>query len=232
MCLFKDIYDKSLAVEAAVNKILNKYDCEIQGTYILDNYKNPTSKEELNAIPTYPLVPKEHDYHIDEVIIKYNTQFASSFEPTYTITNVFNYIQLFAPFYQGDHAYNTFYIVDDTTCRVYVFNLYFETKGQATIMQEIGRILDVILRLDGKNVGFPAPVYRNAGGYINWLVECTIYETLIRKYDAITFVFAVQNNGAGIFSKPKTLVSVSSLGPEGSIIAKVISAGSSSIDAL
>ncbi|KAA6365792.1 MAG: hypothetical protein EZS28_038681 [Streblomastix strix] len=34
---------------------------------------------------------------------------------------------------EGGHAYNTFYIVDDGTCRVSVFNVYFETKGYVTI---------------------------------------------------------------------------------------------------
>ncbi|KAA6357522.1 MAG: hypothetical protein EZS28_046950, partial [Streblomastix strix] len=80
MCLFKDIYDKSLAVEVAVSGIFNKYDCEFQGTYILDNYKNPTQNEEPNASP---LDLKESDSHIDE----------------------------------GGHALNTYYIVDDGTCK-------------------------------------------------------------------------------------------------------------------
>ncbi|KAA6398846.1 MAG: hypothetical protein EZS28_005624 [Streblomastix strix] len=133
MCLFKDIYDKSLAVEVAVSRVLNKYDCEFQGTYILYNNKNPTSNEDSNASPSDP---KEPDSHIDE----------------------------------GGHAYNTYYIVDVGICKVCVFNLYFETKGQATSTQEIGRIPDVILPADGKSMGFPASVYRNAGGYINWLV--------------------------------------------------------------
>ncbi|KAA6308741.1 MAG: hypothetical protein EZS28_056634, partial [Streblomastix strix] len=152
--------------EVAVSGLLNKYDCEFQGTYILDNYKNPTSNEESNASP---LDPKETDSHIDEVIIKHDKQLASSSQPIYTITNVFNQIQLIAPFDQSGHAYNTYYIVDDGTCRVCVFNLYFETKGQATSVQEIGRIPDSILPADGKSMGFPASVYRNAGGYINWL---------------------------------------------------------------
>ncbi|KAA6384203.1 MAG: hypothetical protein EZS28_020270 [Streblomastix strix] len=169
MCLFKDIYDKSLAVEVAVSGVLNKYDCEFQGTYILDNYKNPTSNEESNALP---LDPKEPDSHIDEIIIKHDGKLAASSLPTYTITSVFNQIQLIAPFDQGGHAYNTFYIVDDGTCKVCVFNLYFETKEQATSTQEIGLIPDAILPTDGKNMGFPASIYRNASGYINWLGIC------------------------------------------------------------
>ncbi|KAA6391229.1 MAG: hypothetical protein EZS28_013244 [Streblomastix strix] len=125
MCLFKDIYDKSLAVEVAVSGILNNYDCEFQETYILDNYKNPTLNEEPNASP---IDPKEHDSHIDEVIIKHDGKLVSSPLSIYTITNVFNQIQLIAPFDHGGHAYNTYYIVDDGTCKVCVFNLYFETK--------------------------------------------------------------------------------------------------------
>ncbi|KAA6404468.1 MAG: hypothetical protein EZS28_000019 [Streblomastix strix] len=169
MCLFKEIYDKSLAVEVAVSGVLNKYDCEFQGTYILDNYKNPTSNEEPNV---YPLDTKEPDSHINEVVIKHDKLQTSSSQPIYTLTNVFNQIQLIAPFDQGGHAYNTFYIVDDGTCKVCVFNLYFETKGQAISKQEIGRIPDAILPADGKSMGFPASVYRNAGGYINWLDMC------------------------------------------------------------
>ncbi|KAA6311773.1 MAG: hypothetical protein EZS28_056055, partial [Streblomastix strix] len=84
MCLFKDIYDKSLAVEVAVSGVLNKYDCEFQGTYILDNYKNPTLNEEPNASP---LDPKEPDSHIDEVIIKHDGKLVASPIPIYTITN-------------------------------------------------------------------------------------------------------------------------------------------------
>ncbi|KAA6353034.1 MAG: hypothetical protein EZS28_051439 [Streblomastix strix] len=169
MCLFKDIYDKSLAVEVAVSGVLNMYDCEFQGTYILDNYKNPTSNEEPNASP---LDPKEPDSHIDEVIIKHDKLLTSPSQPIYTITNEFNKIQLIAPFDQGGHAYNTYYIVDDGTCKVCVFNLYFETKGQATSTQEIGLLPDAVLPADGKSMGFPASVYRNAGGYINWLGTC------------------------------------------------------------
>ncbi|KAA6389254.1 MAG: hypothetical protein EZS28_015218 [Streblomastix strix] len=170
MCLFNYIYDKSLAVEVAVSGILNKYDCEFQGTYIPDNYKNPTSNEEASEEPNIsPLNPKEPDSHIDEVIIKHDGKFASLSQPIYTITNVFNQIQLIAPFDQGGHTYNTFYIDDDRTCKVCVFILYFETKGQATSIQEIGRIPDAILPADGKSMGFPASIYRNDGGYINWL---------------------------------------------------------------
>ncbi|KAA6351895.1 MAG: hypothetical protein EZS28_051826, partial [Streblomastix strix] len=164
MCLFKDIYDKSLAVEVAVSGILNKYDCEFQGTYILDNYKNPTSNEEPNASPTDP---KEPDSHIDEVIIKHDGILSQSL-PIFTITNVFNKIQLYAPFNQGGHALNTYYIVDDGTCKVCVFNLYFESKGMEIKEQEIGLLPDSVLPADGKSMGFPASVYRNAGGYINW----------------------------------------------------------------
>ncbi|KAA6367685.1 MAG: hypothetical protein EZS28_036789, partial [Streblomastix strix] len=206
--------DKSLAVEVAVSGILNKYDCEFQGTYILDNYKNPTSNEEPNASP---LDPKEPDSHIDEVIIKHDKQLTSSSQPIYTITNVFNQIQLIAPFDQGGHAYNTFYIVDDGTCKICVFNLYFETKGQATSTQEIGRIPDSILPTDGKSMGFLASVYRNAGGYINWLVGKGV---------------SWMNDKVVKPIMPITNALLSSLGPAGSMVAKRISAGSSAVDAL
>ncbi|KAA6376670.1 MAG: hypothetical protein EZS28_027803 [Streblomastix strix] len=148
MCLFKDIYNKSLAVEVTVSGVLNNYDCGFQGTYILDNYKNPTSNEEIIASP---LDPKEPDSHIDEVIIKHDGKLVQS-QPIFTITNVFNQIQLYAPFDHGGHAYNTFYIVDDGTCKVCVFILYFKTKGQTTSIQEICRIPDSILPTDGKSM--------------------------------------------------------------------------------
>ncbi|KAA6375633.1 MAG: hypothetical protein EZS28_028838 [Streblomastix strix] len=118
-----------------------------------------------------PLDPKEPDSHIDELIIKHDGKLVSSSLPIYTITNVFNQIQLIAPFDQGVHAYNTFYIVDDKICKVCVFNLCFEIKGLASSTQEIGLLPDSVLPTDGKSMGFPASVYRNAGGYINWLVQ-------------------------------------------------------------
>ncbi|KAA6403106.1 MAG: hypothetical protein EZS28_001365 [Streblomastix strix] len=46
MCLFKDIYDKSSAILMVVNGQLNMLDCELQGTYILDNYANSTNANE------------------------------------------------------------------------------------------------------------------------------------------------------------------------------------------
>ncbi|KAA6388126.1 MAG: hypothetical protein EZS28_016345 [Streblomastix strix] len=97
ICLFNDIYDKSLAAEVAVSKVLKKYDCEFQGAYILDNHKNPTSNQE----PTASLSdPKESDSHIEEVIIKHDKQLASSSQTIYIITNVSNQIQIIAPFDQ------------------------------------------------------------------------------------------------------------------------------------
>ncbi|KAA6387302.1 MAG: hypothetical protein EZS28_017169 [Streblomastix strix] len=60
MCLFKVMYDNSSTVQVAVSGVLNKYDCEFQGTYILDNYKNPTSNEESNEDPNAsPSDPKK-----------------------------------------------------------------------------------------------------------------------------------------------------------------------------
>ncbi|KAA6360225.1 MAG: hypothetical protein EZS28_044248, partial [Streblomastix strix] len=232
MCLFKDIYDKSLAVEVAVSGILNKYDCEFQGTYILDNYKNPTSNEEPNASPTDP---KEPDSHIEEVIIKHDGKLQQSL-PIFTITNVFNKIQLIAPFDQGGHALNTYYIVDDGTCKVCVFNLYFETKGIESKTQEIGLLPDSVLPADGKSMGFPASVYRNAGGYINWWGMCYFPAGIFNKLKKL-----VQVVGKGISwmndkvvkpIMPITNALLLSLGPAGSMVAKGISVGSSAVDAL
>ncbi|KAA6377682.1 MAG: hypothetical protein EZS28_026789, partial [Streblomastix strix] len=185
--------DKSLAVEVAVSGVLNKYDCEFQGTYILDNYKNPTLNEEPNASP---LDPKEPDSHIDE----------------------------------GGRAYNTFYIVNDGTCRVCVFNLYFETKGQATSTQEIGRIPDAILPADSKSMGFPASVYRNAGGYINWLAG--IFNKLKKLVQVVGKGISWMNDKVVKPIMPITNALLSSFGPAGSIVAKGISVGSSAVDAL
>ncbi|KAA6391608.1 MAG: hypothetical protein EZS28_012868 [Streblomastix strix] len=209
MCLFKDIYDKSLAVEVAVSGILNKYDCEFQGTYILDNYKNPTSNEEPNASPSDP---KEPDSHIDEVIIKHDGKLISSSLPIYAITNVLNLNQLIAPFDQGGHAYNTYYIVDDGTCKVRVFNLYFETKGLASITQEIGLISDSILPTDGKTPGIFSKLKKLVqvvGKGVNWMNDKVIKP-----------IMPIRNE------------LLQSLGPAGSIVAKGISAGSSTVDAL
>ncbi|KAA6372657.1 MAG: hypothetical protein EZS28_031817 [Streblomastix strix] len=181
MCLFKDIYDKSLAVEVAVSGVLNKYDCEFQRTYILDNYKNPTSNEEPNASPldpnASPLNPQEPDSHIDE----------------------------------GGHAYNIFYIVDDGSCKVCVFNLYFETKGQATSAQEIGRVPDAILPADGKTGIFNKlkKLISVVGKGVSWMND-----KVVKPIMSITIAL------------------LSSLGPAGSMVAKAISVGSSAVDAL
>ncbi|KAA6392029.1 MAG: hypothetical protein EZS28_012445 [Streblomastix strix] len=185
MYLFKNIYDKSLAVEVAISGVLNKYDCEFQGTYILDNYKNPTSNEEPNALSTDP---KEHDSHIDEVIIKHDGKLSSS-QLTYTITNVFNQIKLIASFDQVGHVNNTYYIVDDGTCKICVFNQYFETKRQSINIQEIGRIPDVILPADCKSMGFPTSVYRNAGGYNIRLAGSTVVKGMSAGSSAMDTLF-------------------------------------------
>ncbi|KAA6364345.1 MAG: hypothetical protein EZS28_040128, partial [Streblomastix strix] len=109
MCLFKDMYDKSSAVQVAVSGQLNMLDCEFQGTYILDSYTNSTNTNES--------APNEavSDSFIDEVIIKHEKQIGSSPQPQYTITNVYNQFTIndFFP----SSAYNTFYIVDDGPCR-------------------------------------------------------------------------------------------------------------------
>ncbi|KAA6358366.1 MAG: hypothetical protein EZS28_046107, partial [Streblomastix strix] len=234
MCLFKDIYDKSLAVEVAVSGILNKYDCEFQGTYILDNFKNPTSNEEPNALPSDPNAlpsdPKEPDSHIDEVIIKHEGKLASSSLPIYTITNVSNQIQLYAPFNQGGHALNTYYIVDDGTCKVCVFNIYFETKGLASSTQEIGLLPDSVLPTDGKSMGFPASIYRNAGGNINWWAG--IFNKLKKLISVVGKGVSWMNDKVVKPIMPITNALLSSLGPAGSMVAKGISAGSSAVDAL
>ncbi|KAA6390510.1 MAG: hypothetical protein EZS28_013962 [Streblomastix strix] len=226
MCLLKDIYDKSLAVEAAVSGILNKLDCEFQGTYILDNYKNPTSNEEPNALPTDP---KEPDSHIDEMIIKHDGKLASSIL-IFTITNVFYQIQLIAPFDQGGHAYKTYYIVDDGICKVCVFNLFFETKGIASSTQEIDLLQDAILPADSKRMGFPASVYRNAGGYINWWG--IIFSKLKKLVQVVGKGISWMNDKIVKPIMPITNALLSSLGPAGSMVAKGISVGSSAVDAL
>ncbi|KAA6399258.1 MAG: hypothetical protein EZS28_005219 [Streblomastix strix] len=148
MSLFKDMYDKSSAVQVAVSGQLNMLDCEFQRTYILDNYTNSTNANES--------APEDVESHIDEVIIKHEKQLGSSPQPQYTITNVYNQFMIndFFP----SSAYNTFYIVDDDTCRVCVFNLYFESKGLNGRTQEVGRIPDSVIPADGKNLGFPATI--------------------------------------------------------------------------
>ncbi|KAA6368033.1 MAG: hypothetical protein EZS28_036439 [Streblomastix strix] len=65
MCLFKDMYDKSSAVQVAVSGQLNTLDCEFQGTYLLDNYTNESASNEA---------PNEAESHFDEVIIKHEKQ--------------------------------------------------------------------------------------------------------------------------------------------------------------
>ncbi|KAA6364615.1 MAG: hypothetical protein EZS28_039857 [Streblomastix strix] len=157
MCLFKDMYDKSSAVQVAVSGQLNMFDCEFQGTYILDYYTNSTN--------TNASASEEPESHIDEVIIKHEKQIGSSAQPQYTITNVYN--QFVINDFFPSSAYNTFYIIDDGTCRVCVFNLYFESKGLNGRIQEVSRIPDSILPADDKSLDFPAAVYRTKGGRQN-----------------------------------------------------------------
>ncbi|KAA6364829.1 MAG: hypothetical protein EZS28_039644, partial [Streblomastix strix] len=138
MCLFKDIYDKSSAVQVTVSGQINLFDCEFQGTYILDNQANGTNTNES--------APEDVESHIDEVIIEHEKQIGSSPQPQYTITNVYN--QFVINDFFPSSTYNTFYIVDDGTCRVCVFNLYFESKGLNGRTQEVCRIPDCILSAD------------------------------------------------------------------------------------
>ncbi|KAA6398108.1 MAG: hypothetical protein EZS28_006370 [Streblomastix strix] len=70
MCLFKDMYDKSSAVQVAVSGQLNMLDCEFQGTYILDNYTNALASNEASN-------EAASDSFIDEVIIKHEKQLSS-----------------------------------------------------------------------------------------------------------------------------------------------------------
>ncbi|KAA6387919.1 MAG: hypothetical protein EZS28_016556 [Streblomastix strix] len=178
LCLFKNMYDKSMAVEVAVSGVLNTKKCEFQGTYILDDYQNPTSNEP-NALPSDPLQP---DSHIDEVIIKHEGQLQQqSSEKQYTITNVFNQFIINEAFNLYTPALNTFYIIDDGTCQVCVFNLYFESKGkQGAKAEEIGKLPAPVIPSDGKSMAFPAAIYRTSGGRYN-------------EYSLNYFVIDVQN---------------------------------------
>ncbi|KAA6367318.1 MAG: hypothetical protein EZS28_037154, partial [Streblomastix strix] len=124
-----------------------------------------------------------------------------------------------------------FYIVDDGTCKVCVFNLYFETKGQATSTQEIGRIPDSILPADGKSIGFPASVYRNACEYINWLTP-GILNKLKKLISVVGKGISWMNDKVVKPIMPITNALLQSLGPAGSMVAKGISAGSSAVDAI
>ncbi|KAA6366101.1 MAG: hypothetical protein EZS28_038371, partial [Streblomastix strix] len=63
MRLFKDIYDKSSAVQVTVSGKLKMLDCEFQGTYILDNYENSINANESTSNQALPEGPESH---IDE----------------------------------------------------------------------------------------------------------------------------------------------------------------------
>ncbi|KAA6391291.1 MAG: hypothetical protein EZS28_013183 [Streblomastix strix] len=71
MCLYKDLYDKSSAVQVTVSGKLNMFDCEFQGTYILDNYANSIN---TNESASNEALPKDVESHIDEVIMKHEKQ--------------------------------------------------------------------------------------------------------------------------------------------------------------
>ncbi|KAA6400806.1 MAG: hypothetical protein EZS28_003668 [Streblomastix strix] len=142
MRLFKDIYDKSSAVQVAVSGQLNMFDCEFQGTYILENY--------VNGINTNESAFEDVQSHIYEVIIKHEIQLDSSLQPQYMITNMFN--QLAINDFFPSSVQNTFYIVDDGTCRACVLNLYSKSKGLQERTQEVSRISDAEVPDDGKTV--------------------------------------------------------------------------------
>ncbi|KAA6399576.1 MAG: hypothetical protein EZS28_004898 [Streblomastix strix] len=65
-CLFKDMYDKSSAIQVAVSGKLSMFDCEFQGTYIIDNFTSASASNES--------LSEEPESHIDEVIIKHEKQ--------------------------------------------------------------------------------------------------------------------------------------------------------------
>ncbi|KAA6374430.1 MAG: hypothetical protein EZS28_030042 [Streblomastix strix] len=162
ICLFKDIYDKSSAVQVAVNGQLNMLDCEFQGTYVLDSCINESASKGA--------LYEDVESHIDEVKINHEKQLDSSSQLQYTITNV-NY-QIVTIYFFPSSAYNTFYIVDDGTCKVCVFNQYFESKDLQGRTQEVGRIPDSIIPADDKSLNFPADIYRTMGGrQINFSVN-------------------------------------------------------------
>ncbi|KAA6356069.1 MAG: hypothetical protein EZS28_048404, partial [Streblomastix strix] len=79
MCLFKDKYDKSSAIQVAVSGQLNTLDCEFQGTYILDNYTNASASNEAAS--------EETESHIDEVIIKHKKQIDGRMQEVGRITD-------------------------------------------------------------------------------------------------------------------------------------------------
>ncbi|KAA6370972.1 MAG: hypothetical protein EZS28_033502 [Streblomastix strix] len=58
MCLFKDMYDKSSAVQVAVCGQLNTLDCQFQRTYMIDGYTNGTKTNES--------LTEETESHIDD----------------------------------------------------------------------------------------------------------------------------------------------------------------------
>ncbi|KAA6388736.1 MAG: hypothetical protein EZS28_015734, partial [Streblomastix strix] len=133
-------------------------------------------------------------------------------------------------FVNRGHAYNTYYIVDDWTCKVCVFNLYFKAKGQLTSTQEIGLIPDAVLPTDGKSMGFLASVYRNAGGYINWLAG--IFNQLKKLIQVVDKGISWMNDKVDKPIMPITKALLQSLEPAGGMVAKGISVGSSAVDAL
>ncbi|KAA6391144.1 MAG: hypothetical protein EZS28_013327 [Streblomastix strix] len=162
---FKDMYDKSQAVQVITSGILGINDCEFAGTYVID----PTYENDSNALPSDPLEP---DSLIDEVIMKHEQQLEQVQPPKqqYTITNSFSSIPIDPRFNLYSPALNTFYIVDDGNCKVCVFNLFFVSKGISNERQQVVATYfpDELLPADGKSMAFPATVIRNAGA--RWIL--------------------------------------------------------------
>ncbi|KAA6382148.1 MAG: hypothetical protein EZS28_022324, partial [Streblomastix strix] len=93
ICLFNDMYDKSSAVQVAVSGQLNMFDCEFQGTYILDNYAKSTNSNES--------APEDVESNINEVTIRHEKQLSSLPQRQYTKTNMFNQVSVFNLYFES-----------------------------------------------------------------------------------------------------------------------------------
>ncbi|KAA6369480.1 MAG: hypothetical protein EZS28_034994 [Streblomastix strix] len=181
-CAITDVYDKTQAVQVVVNRQLDKLDCLFAGTYVLDNYENQSQSNGAETVETGSF--------IDEVIIKHDKQLAQQ-QIQYTITNRYSSITIDPRFNLDSSIHNSFHVVDDGTCKVCVFNLFFLSKGFNELSQVLGTIPDDLLPPNDQAIAFPASIIYRIDSSLNvpvmngfFIINATLKQFIFSLYGA------------------------------------------------
>ncbi|KAA6386347.1 MAG: hypothetical protein EZS28_018126 [Streblomastix strix] len=138
-------------------------------------------------------------------------------------------------------AFNTFYVVDDSTCRVCLSNQYFESKGLQGRTQEVGHNLYSVVSVDGKN-SIPQESADTAPSALSALCQKFSSKTAASLPFCIFSKIKqlVQKVGKGLqwasdnvyqlFIKPFAKTILGALGPVGQTIGKSLDVASSFLD--